>query len=378
MTAWRSLTVRLAVAPPMLIDCDIHVTYGSIKEIVPFADAHTRELIERSGVAGLSMPTYPWVHPSGWIRRDTYDAEAVEAGSMFPGFTLDQLREHVLDRFDVTFAVANPDEAACFSVLPNPRLAAGLASAYNDWLLETWLRHEPRLRGSLVVPAQWPEAAAKEIRRHGAGGHFAAVFLPGAARIPYGNPLYDPIWEAAAEVGLPVAVHVHYEGVGTSGPLTGAGMPDFYTEFHTLNGASLHGHLVSILCHGVFERHPGIKVIFMEGGLVGYVGVLWRLDQNWRATRSEIPWCRRRPSEYVWDHVRFTTQPLDEPEDAQQLANALAPLHPERTLMYATDYPHWDFDDPDQTLRTLPAEWREPIRFGTAADLFGVPVTSAA
>ena len=59
----------------MLIDCDIHVTYGSIKELTPYADAHTRELIERSGVAGLSMPTYPWVHPSGWIRRDTYDAE---------------------------------------------------------------------------------------------------------------------------------------------------------------------------------------------------------------------------------------------------------------------------------------------------------------
>jgi uncharacterized protein len=46
--------------------------------------------------------------------------------------------------------------------------------------------------------------------------------------------------------------------------------------------------------------------------------------------------------------------------------------------MYATDYPHWDFDDPDQTLRTLPAEWRESIRYGTAAELFGVPVTADA
>src|SRR5215207_4122119 len=49
----------------MLIDCDIHVTYRSIKELIPYADAHTRELVDRSGVAGLSMPTYPWVHPSG-------------------------------------------------------------------------------------------------------------------------------------------------------------------------------------------------------------------------------------------------------------------------------------------------------------------------
>src|SRR5918992_252822 len=205
----------------------------------------------------------------------------------FMSVSLEPPRGHVLDPFDVAFAIANPDEAACFSVLPNSQLAAGLAPAYNDWLLDRWLRHEPRLHGALVVAAQWPDAAAREIRRVAQTGRFAAVFLPGAARIPYGNPVYDPIWEAAAETGLPVAIHVHYEGVGTSGPLTGAGMPDFYTEFHTLNGASLQGHLVSILCHGVFERHPGVKVVFMEGGLVGYVGVLWRLDQNWRATRSE-------------------------------------------------------------------------------------------
>ena len=137
----------------MLIDCDIHVTYRSIKELAPYADAHTRELIERSGVAGLSMPTYPWVHPSGWIRRDTYDAEAVEAGSMFPGFTLEQLRAHVLDPFDVVFALANPDEAACFSVLPNSRLAAGLASAYNDWL-----------RRHLAAPRAAPARHARRAR----------------------------------------------------------------------------------------------------------------------------------------------------------------------------------------------------------------------
>ena len=176
----------------MLIDCDIHVTYRSIKELAPYADPHTRELIERSGVAGLSMPTYPWVHPSGWIRRDTYDAEAVEAGTMFPGFTLEQLRAHVLDPFDVAFALANPDEAACFSVLPNARLAAGLASAYNDWLVENWLRHEPRLRGALVVPAQWPEAAAAEIRRHGAERALRRRVPPGRRAHPVRQPGLRP------------------------------------------------------------------------------------------------------------------------------------------------------------------------------------------
>ena len=131
------------------------------------------------------------------------------------------------------------------------------------------------------------------------------MFLPGGARIPYGNPVYDPIWRAAAECGLPVTVHVHYEGVGISGPLTGAGHPDFYLEYHALLGASVQGHLASVLCHGVFQRFPGARLLLMEGGLAGYPGLLWRLDTNWKSCRSETPYCRRRPSEYVWDHVRF-------------------------------------------------------------------------
>jgi uncharacterized protein len=361
----------------VLIDCDIHVTHRSLAELAPYADVHTRELIERSGTNGLQMPTYPWTHPTGWLRRDTYDADAVEGGSMYAGFSLEQLRRQLLDPYGIAYGVANPDEGASFAILPNGRLAAGLCSAYNDWLLDTWLEREDRLRGAIVVPAQWPEAAAAEIRRAGASDRFAAVFLPGAARIPYGNPVYDPIWAAAAELDLPVAVHVHYEGVGISGPLTGAGTPDFYTEFHTLNGASLTGHLVSVLCHGTFERFPGARMLLMEGGLVGYIGALWRLDANWRACRPEIPWCRRRPSEYVWEHVRFSTQPLESPDDEQQLHDVLRALRPERTLMFSSDYPHWDFDAPDRTLRELPAEWREPIAARNAAEFFRLPVPAA-
>ena len=54
------------------------------------------------------------------------------------------------------------------------------------------------------MPAQLPEAAAGEIRRIGGRDEFVGVFLPGAARIPYGNPVYDPIWAACNDLGLPV------------------------------------------------------------------------------------------------------------------------------------------------------------------------------
>jgi uncharacterized protein len=355
------------------VDCDIHVGYGSLSELHPYLPADTRDRLVESATFGFTMPGYSWQHPTGWIRRDTYDSDGVGEG-LTPGFPLEQLRTQHLDRYGIDLAILIPDEAAGYSVLPNPRLAADLCRAYNDWLADTWLSRDARLRGTIVVPAQDPAAAAAEIHRLAGRDEFVGVFLPGGARIPYGNPVYDPIWRAAAECGLPVAVHVHYEGVGISGPLTGAGHPDFYLEYHALLGASVQGHLASVLCHGVFERFPGARMLLMEGGLAGYPGLLWRLDTNWKSCRSETPYCRRRPSEYVWDHVRFTTQPLESPDEPLQLRNVLEPLRPWETLCFASDYPHWDFDEPNLTLRALPSEWHPPILGANALAFFGLDV----
>src|SRR5215207_7206772 len=247
----------------MLVDCDIHVGYHSLPDLLPHLDSATAELVLESGTNGLGMPSYPWYHPQGWLRGDTYDRDATAEGAQLVGQTLERVRDAVLDPFDVTVGILTPDEAAAFAILPNPLLAAALCRGYNDWLLAEWLEREPRLRGLLVVTPQHPEAAAAEIRRLGEREEIAGVFLPGAARIPYGNPVHDPIWRACDDLGLPVAVHTHFEGVGIAGPVTGAGMPDFYTEYHALTGAAMFGHFASILCHGIFERFPRTRVMFI-------------------------------------------------------------------------------------------------------------------
>ena len=362
----------------MLIDCDIHVGYDSLRDLVPHLDGATAEIVEQSGTNGLGMPTYCWYHPTGWLRGDAYDKSTAASGQLMVGQTLERVREKVLDPFDVTFGILTPDEAAAFAILPNARLAAALCRGYNDWLLHEWLEREPRLRGLLVVSPQHPEAAAAEIYRLGERPEIAGVFLPGAARIPYGSPVHDPIWRACDELGLPVAIHTHFEGIGIGGPITAAGMPDFYAEYHALTGSGMLGHFASILCHGVFERFPNTRMIMMEGGLVSFVGLLWRLDTVWCACRTEIPHCVEPPSHYIHDHVTWTTQPLEEPPDDRMLAPALAGLTPERTLCFSSDYPHWDFDDPRQTLRRLPAEWRDAVAYENAARFFALPVPAPA
>ena len=150
-------------------------------------------------------------------------------------------------------------------------------------------------------------------------------------------------------------------------------MPTFYIEWHTLGSAcSIMAHLVSLVVHGTFERLPDLKVVLMEGGLAWLPGILWRLDTNWRGLRSEVPWLDRRPSEVVRDHVRFTTQPLEHTDGHDELLfRMLEAVGAPDILLYASDYPHWDFDDPKTMLSRLPEAWRAPIMHDNAAALYG-------
>ena len=125
-----------------------------------------------------------------------------------------------------------------------------------------------------------------------------------------------------------------------------------------------------MLAQGVFERFAKLKLVLVEGGFAWLPGVIWRLDKNWRSVRDEVPWVKRPPSEYVWERVRFTTQPLVEPSRADLLAMC-GMIHAERTLLFSSDYPHWDFDDPLTALESLPAEMRQRIVVENAIETYG-------
>jgi uncharacterized protein len=74
----------------------------------------------------------------------------------------------------------------------------------------------------------------------------------------------------------------------------------------------------------------------------------------------------------VWENVRFTSQPLDEPESPTQLWATLDMVRAERTLMFSSDYPHWDNDDPPVILFSrLPERFRAPIAYENAEECFG-------
>ena len=350
-----------------MIDCDVHPQIGDVEELLAYVDPGQREWFRTQG-PGLGLPGYSWAHPVSWFRNDLEQEDGRPPGSI-----AEVVAHEALDPFDAEIAVLNADDAVTVSLMPSPYRAAALARAHNEWLRERWLDADPRFRGAIVCAAQNPQAAADEIRRVAEDERFVHVLLVGGAERPYGEPRYLPIFEAAAECDLPIAIHSGGEGMGIAAPPGGAGAPTFYIEWHTLGSAgSVMAHLVSLVCHGVFERLPNLRVLLIEGGVAWLPGILWRLDTNWRALRAEVPWLERKPSEIVRERVRFATQPLEHTDgDDELLFEMLAAAGAPDVLCFSSDYPHWDFDEPRWTVARLPEAWRDPVLQGNAEALYG-------
>ena len=51
------------------------------------------------------------------------------------------------------------------------------------------------------------------------------------------------------------------------------------------------------------------------------------------------------------EHIWVTTQPIEEPPDPRQLLAVFDNMGGTDRIMFSTDYPHWDFDDPRRALR---------------------------
>jgi predicted TIM-barrel fold metal-dependent hydrolase len=88
--------------------------------------------------------------------------------------------------------------------------------------------------------------------------------------------------------------------------------------------------------------------------------------------RSEIPWVRKPPSEYLRDHVRLATQPLERPDDERHFLALMEMVDAEHLLMFSSDYPHWDFDSPTRAFPTLPEPLREAIFSDNARSFYSL------
>jgi uncharacterized protein len=338
MTATHDASRLARLVAGGVIDADLNLVVPSPDALLPYLSDYWREQAAQTAFKG----PVDVVYPAGF---DTTARPGSKPASGPAGSDLALLREQALDPWNTQVGILTC--AYAIESIHNPDGAAAWASAANDWIIGEWLEKEPRLRGSIVVPAQQPELAAREIDRVGGHPGFVQVYLPVRAEAPYGNRRYTPIFEAAARHDLAIGIGF---GGAPPNPPTPSGWPSYYLEEWAGMASIFQSQLMSLIVEGVFERFPTLRVALIEGGFTWLPSLMWRWDKEWKGLRPQTPWVRRLPSAYIHEHVRLTTQPWDAPPSEAQFLQLIDQLGSDELLMFSTDYPHWQYDAPEEAL----------------------------
>lgn len=351
----------------LIVDVDVHA-HESPQALAPYIEMPWRKALEHVGTAparyldvqGFAPTIVPWPSfpQSGGERRNTVTSAA-------------QMRQDLND-LEVDIGIVFPDHLLSHALLKPADYAVALAQAYNRWLVEEWLTADNGLKGAIIAPHHSPEAAVAEIKRYAAHPHVVAIYLPTCGVDPlYGHRRYDPVFAAAQAAGLPVMLH----SVTVIHPVFPFNLHGFETQFAThllAHPLSLIANLVSMMETGVPERFPELKIAFTEGGIGWVPWIMLRMDKEYAERRREVAILKDRPSHYV-RRMFFATQPIEEPEHLADMATLLTLFGGEDSVMFASDWPHHDFDHPSKVLQIpVSDEVRRKIMGGNAMRLLGL------
>src|SRR6201994_594773 len=313
-----------------IIDCDVH-PYPKAGALAKYLSERWRTHIAEYGqmTTGIyaARGTYPRFSPNT-SRRDSWPPNGGP-----PGSDVDFIREQLLDPYNITYGVLEPLLGGNTS--RNLDEAAALCSAMNDWQAAEFVDPEPRLRASTRGPQDAPDAAVKEIEKRPPDWRFAQIQLGSKTSEPLGRRRYWPIFAAAQANNLSIGLHIG--GTQNSAPSSG-GWPQFYIEDHHVLVHSMQNQAASLILEGVFEAFPNLKVCLIEGGFAWAPSLGWRLDAHWAKMRDEVPHVKRPPSEYMRTNLWWATQPVEEPENPDDLRQVFEWIGWDR-MGYSSDYP---------------------------------------
>jgi len=265
---------------------------------------------------------------SGEVQLEAMDAEGLDAAVMFPSRGLNVL--------------VGPNGGARVT---DPRFAAAIARAYNDWLSEFCQADPRRMLGAGMISVYDINDAVEETYRVVEDLGFKSVFLRSnlVTDKPWHDPYYEPLWDALEKLEIPLGFH---QASGSSVPqinrLWFGDRPGIQRAYGQPIGQMFA--VGSFLSGGVLERHPTSKVAFLEANCSWLPWLLWRLDEAWELEGDlDMPELTMSPSEYFKRQCVASVEPDEIP--ARYAVDFLG----SDNLVYSTDYPHGDSRYPHAT-----------------------------
>jgi hypothetical protein len=356
----------------LIADVDSHHYENEVyDEFLPFIENEVlRQLVMAGRAKGRQtlMPTQvSFQDMGGRITRYPMRSTEKTAGGKLRDV---ELGHRWMDAMSVDYACLFPTMLLAIGLHPSTEMEIELCWAYNRWLTEKALAEaDGRFYSMLCMPFSDPDEALRHVETFGDRKHVTGFMITSVRSLPAHHNAYMKVYRAMEERGLALCFH---SAINMGEPV-----------FKSLNRfASVHAlgfpfynilHLTNWVTNGMGERFPKMPVIWIEGGLAWLPFLMQRLDHEFMLRSSEYPLLKKKPGDYMRD-MFYASQPMER-VDAEALECTFRMINAETQLMYASDYPHWDFDLPSTVwdLPFLSEKGKHNILGGTAARLFRLP-----
>jgi predicted TIM-barrel fold metal-dependent hydrolase len=275
-----------------------------------------------------------------------------------------------MDATGIDIAMLFPTPMLMLGLHPQQEVESNLAFAYNRWLCERVLAVEPRIKSMLYLPFNDPEACYRMVKEFGGKPGVSGFMVTTVRYKPVHDNVYMKTYRAIEELGVPLAFHAGYNWNDRNYETANKFIVVHALGFTFYNIVNICNWVVN----GLNERFPKLKVIWLESGLAWLPFVMQRLDNEYMMRSSECPALKKKPSEYIRD-MYYGCQPMELTSNSEMLEQTFKFINAETQLLYASDYPHWDFDLPNviYDLPFLNEAQKRQILGGNAMKLFGFP-----
>jgi len=223
----------------------------------------------------------------------------------------------------------------------------------------------------LCLPFSDPDESYRMAKEYIGKKGVSGFLVPAVFNVPVHDNRFMKLYALLEEAGMPIAFH----GAQNWSDRAFASMNRFL-GVHALGFVFYNMiHMTNWLVNGLPERFPKLKVIWMESGLAWLPFMIQRLDNEYMMRSNECPSLKAKPSEYI-RKMFFAAQPMERPDDLSALQQTFKMIDAENQLMYASDYPHWDFDLPSVIfdLPFLSEHGRRNIMGETAKKVFNLDI----
>ncbi|MQB01533.1 MAG: amidohydrolase family protein [Actinobacteria bacterium] len=282
---------------------------------------------------------------AGRVRRyELYDREVTPKDVHRDAELSRRQRESIGLDYQIVFPTAMLE----LGMHPDPFVEVQLSWAYSRWLVENVTPHDPHMKTMIYLPFSDPEASLRAIEEFSDKPGVVGFTVTTTRYQTVHQNKYMPVYAALQERNLPLGFHASFyqrerlfEGMSQFLSVHALGFV-FPTVVHATN----------MVINGIPERFPNLKVIWIESGLAWVPFLMQRLDNEYMMRTSEAPLLKKKPSEYLRENFYYATQPL-EMDNMEALELTLNMINAETQLLFASDYPHWDFNLPS-TIYDLP------------------------